>query len=164
MKTGLKKRLRLERKMGDEIFGAFQSWFRVNVCDYYLETARNIYSASTGPASSLADPDHAAAIRKSKQSAKRSSHRPKFLVAVAAEAPSKRCFPVERPLAGVVKKIIAVAPAALGFHPGSSVFRRQPARLPPSPIRITPRRSQLQQSAKRSSNRTRILPLRRHQL
>ena len=57
-----------------------------------LQTFLPHLSASTGPASFLADPDHAAAIRKSKQSAKRSSHRPKFLVAVAAEARSKRYF------------------------------------------------------------------------
>ena len=62
-----------------------------------------------------------------KQSAKRSRHRLKFLVAVAAEDRFKRWFPVERPVAVSVKKTIAVAPAALGFHPGSSVFRRQPA-------------------------------------
>ena len=63
---------------------------------------------------------------------------PKRRAAVAAEAHSKWCFSFERPVAVSVKKIIAVAPAALGFHPGSSVFRRQPARLRSSPIRITP--------------------------
>ena len=99
---------------------------------------------------------------------------PNKLQKEAATAPeasgSGRCrstfkwsFPAERPLAGLVYKIIAEAPAALGIHPGSSVFRRQPAlasvlhfvrtwicyvrclrfRLPPakhspSPIRITP--------------------------
>ena len=49
------------------------------------------------------------------------------------------------------------------------IFRRQPAWLRSSPRRITPRRSLLSQSAKRSSHRTRSverrsLPLRRHQL
>ena len=63
---------------------------------------------------------------------------PKRRAAVADGERSNLCFPVERPAAGSAKKIIAVAPAALGFHPGSSVFRRQPARLRSSPIRITP--------------------------
>ena len=63
-------------------------------------------------------------------------------------------FSVERPLAWSVKKIIAVAPAALAVRPGSSFSRRQPARLRPAPIRITPRRSLLAQTAKRSRHRT----------
>ena len=62
-------------------------------------------------------------------------------------------FSVERPLAWSVKKIIAVAPAALAVRPGSSFSRRQPARLRPAPIRITPRRSLLQKTAARSRHR-----------
>lgn len=43
----------------------------------------------------------------------------------------------------VVKKIIAVAPAALVVRPGSSSIRRQPVRLRSSSVRITPLRSRL---------------------
>ena len=63
-------------------------------------------------------------------------------------------FSVERPMAVSVKKTIVVAPAALGPHPGSSIFRRQPARLRPAPVRITPRRSLLHKTAARSRHRT----------
>jgi hypothetical protein len=88
---------------------------------------------------------------------------PKRRAAVAAEGRSNLCYSVERPAVGSVKKIIAVAPAALVVRQGSSSSRRQPAlasvlhfirtwicyarclrfRLPPakhspSPIRITP--------------------------
>ena len=62
-------------------------------------------------------------------------------------------FSVERPLAWSVKKIIAVAPAALAVRPGSSFSRRQPARLRPAPIRITPRRSLFPKTAARSRHR-----------
>ena len=54
---------------------------------------------------------------------------PKRRAAVAAGERSNLCFPAERPLAGSVKKTIAVAPTALALRPGSSILRRQPARL-----------------------------------
>ena len=78
---------------------------------------------------------------------------PKLRAAVAAGERSNLCFPVERPAAGSAKKIIAVAPAALGIHSGSQVFRRQPSRLRPSPNRITPRRSLFPKTAARSRHR-----------
>ena len=91
-------------------------------------------------------------------------------------------FSVERPLAGAVKKNIAVAAAALVVRPGSSFSRRQPAlasvlhfvwtwicyvrclrfRLPPAKHSPSPSGSrlsfsQIQQTAKRSNHRTRSL-------
>jgi len=98
----------------------------------------HISSASTGPASFLAAPDHASAIRKSNKVQKEAATAPEVSGSGRCRSTFQAVFSVVRPLAGSVKKIIVVAPAALGFHPGSSVFRRQPARLLSAPIRITP--------------------------
>ena len=87
--------------------------------------------ASTGSASFLATPDHASSFSSLTKCKMKQPPHPKRRAAVAAEARSNLCFSVERPLAGSVKKIIAVAPAALVFRPGSSSIRRQPARLVP---------------------------------
>ena len=120
-------------------------------------------SASTGPASSVADPDHASVVSNPTKCKKEQPPHPQRRAAVAAEDRFNLCFPAERPLAGLVYKTIAVAPAALVSPPGSASSRRQPAlafvlrfatdadlqcplsalHLPsvkhsPSPIRITP--------------------------
>ena len=125
--------------------------------------------SSTGPATFLADPDHASVIRNSNKVQKQQPPHPKCRAAVAAGERSNLCFPAERPLAGLVKKIIAVAPAALGIRLGSSSSRRQPTRLRSSPIRITPllfsRPSNCsKQQPPRLKCQSRSLPLRRHQL
>lgn len=104
------------------------------------------------PGCALTDPDHASSFFPPTQFSKKPPP-PEIPGSGRCRSPFQAVFSVERPVAGSVKKIIVVAPAALGIHPGSSVFRRQPARLRPSPIRITPRRSLFPKTATRSRHR-----------